>query len=185
MCAKRKASSFGWGPLFLLALPQRNTRSGSASGSLAPLDAKTCANASGKAHVADGRDVLIVRQVLRLAIDVQPRQQLIAGSQVQLRVAVIQVAVGQQQAVAAVQMSSQPRKSESSERLAKAELNRAVIRFCRIAGRKEPRVRRPAERPSARATANTPRSGMPLYVGTGPSSATSSFENERCTTASR
>jgi len=63
--------------------------------------AKTQAGAQREreAGIADGRDVLIVEKVLGLRVDVEPIQQLIATSDVELGVAVIEIAIGQEQAV--------------------------------------------------------------------------------------
>ena len=67
----------------------------------APAKAQASANREGKAGIADGRDVLIVEKILGLRVDVEPIQQLVAASDVELGVAVVEIAIGQQQAVAA------------------------------------------------------------------------------------
>ena len=65
----------------------------------APAKAQAGANREGKAGIADGRDVLIVEKILGLRVDVEPIQQLIAAADVELGVAVIEIAIGQEQAV--------------------------------------------------------------------------------------
>ena len=64
--------------------------------------AKTQAGAQREreAGIADGRDVLIVRDILGLRVEVHPAKNLNAPAQVELGVAVIQIAIGQEQAVA-------------------------------------------------------------------------------------
>ena len=77
----------------------------SAAASFAPLDAQAGADVHRQAYVTDRRDVLVIQQVLSLAIDAHPRQQLVARAKVQLGVTVIQIAVGQEQTVAAAGIS--------------------------------------------------------------------------------
>ena len=69
--------------------------------SRAPAKTEAGANRERQAGIADGRDVLIIQQVLGLSVDVHPAQYLETATQIQLGVAVIQIAVGQKKAVAA------------------------------------------------------------------------------------
>ena len=66
---------------------------------LGPLDPQAGAHGEWRAGIADGGDVLIVGEVFRLGINVQPLQQLEAAAQVQLGVAPVQIAIGQHQRV--------------------------------------------------------------------------------------
>ena len=64
-----------------------------------PANAQTGAKRERQAGIADGRDVLVVEKIFGLRVDVEPIQQLIAASDVELGVAVIEIAIGQEQAV--------------------------------------------------------------------------------------
>ena len=77
---------------------------GSMTAARAPATAKACADVERQAGVADGRDVLVVEQILSLGVDVHPFKQLEAAAQIELGVAVVEIAIGQQEAVAAVRV---------------------------------------------------------------------------------
>ncbi len=66
---------------------------------LADLDAESCAKIHGQADVTDGSDVLVAGQVFCLCIDAEPGRPLIAAAEVKLGIAVIEIAIGQQQGV--------------------------------------------------------------------------------------
>ena len=68
----------------------------------AQLESKADADARWQAHESDGSDVLIVGQVLSLAIDSQPRSYPVADAEVELGITVIEIAIGQEQAITAV-----------------------------------------------------------------------------------
>jgi len=57
-----------------------------------------------QARIANGCNVPTVGQVLRLHINPQPVHKLVASSQVQFGVSIVQIAVRQQQAVAAIEI---------------------------------------------------------------------------------
>ena len=84
---------------------------GLASTSLAPLKPHADADRRWQAHVADGRDVLVVGQVLDLPIDTQQRRDLVTRTCIELCVPKIEITVGQQQTVAAALGRSRPGRS--------------------------------------------------------------------------
>src|SRR5580658_5502059 len=70
--------------------------------SLPELNAKADAKTNGQAGIADGRDVLVVGQILGLSVDAEPIQELVTASEVDPCEAEVEIAVREQQAVAAV-----------------------------------------------------------------------------------
>ena len=66
-----------------------------------PAEANADLEVEGQAGVADGRYVLIIEQIIGLGSDIHPVKQLKAAAEVKLGVTVVEVAVGQQEAVAA------------------------------------------------------------------------------------
>jgi hypothetical protein len=80
-------------------LRQRPLTSVTAAGT--PAKAQAGAECEGKAGIADGRDVLVVEKILSLRVDIEPGEPLVAAAEVEFGVAVVEVSIGQQQAVAA------------------------------------------------------------------------------------
>src|SRR5580698_2181081 len=72
--------------------------------SLAYPDAQAGAEVERQADVTDGRDVLVAGQVFRLAVEGDPGNPLVAAADVDVGIAVVEVPVGQEQAVAAVEV---------------------------------------------------------------------------------
>ena len=66
-----------------------------------PAQAQAGADRERKTGIADWGDVLIIQQVLRLSVDIHPGQHLETAAQIEFGVAVIEIAVGQKQAIAA------------------------------------------------------------------------------------
>src|ERR1035441_5238255 len=127
----------------------------SAAGAQTPVHAKPGPDSNGQAGIADGSNVPFVQQVLRLSVDRQPGAQTVASAKVQLGVAMIQIAVGQQQAVAAVGIGVlQIGRVVAAAGKGRSE-NRAELPF-RISCREKSRMRRAAEWPGAHEWRNSP-----------------------------
>src|ERR1039458_971050 len=62
----------------------------------APANPQAGAQREWEAGIADGRDVLAVEKILGLRVDVDPGKPLVAAAEVEFRVAVVEIAVGQQ-----------------------------------------------------------------------------------------
>jgi len=124
-----------------------------------------------------------VDKVLCLRVDGKPLQELVVATEIELGIAEIEIAVGQQQTVAAVDVISGQKVGvvgPAGERAGEQGRD-----FFRCVGRAdEASVRRPTEGRAPWRGESSP-TGIPLYVGTGPRRATSSLAKERCTTASR
>src|ERR1035437_79757 len=115
---------------------------------LGPLDAQAGAEGEGQAGIADGGDVPVAGEVLRLAIDTQPGEQFVACAQVQLGVAEVQIAIGQDQGVPLIHVFV-AKKSGVVAATGKRRGEYAGEPFAGIAGRKESGVRRTPEGTSA------------------------------------
>jgi hypothetical protein len=75
-----------------------------AAASLPPLDPYTDVEVRRKRTVADRGHVLVVGQIFRLTIDSEPGKELVAEPRVQPGITGIEIAIWQQQAVAAVEV---------------------------------------------------------------------------------
>jgi len=72
-----------------------------AAASRAPAKTEACADRKRQTGIADWRYVLIIQQVLTLSVNIHPGQHLETAAQIHFGVAVIQIAVGQKQTIAA------------------------------------------------------------------------------------
>ena len=68
----------------------------------APAKTKSRAHGEGKTGIADGRDVLIVQKVFGLGVEVHPIAKLKAAAEIELGVAEIEVAIGEEEAVSSI-----------------------------------------------------------------------------------
>ena len=65
-----------------------------------PAQAQSSAHIEGQAGIADRRDMPGVKQILGLGVEVHPVVKLVAAADIKLGIAMIQVAIRQEQAVA-------------------------------------------------------------------------------------
>src|SRR6266567_525401 len=114
--------------------------------SLSELNPKAGVYVHRQAGISDGCDVLVIGQVFGQSIDAEPRQKLIAAAQVDLGVAMVEIAIGQQQTVAAV-FIGELKIGGVIAAACKCRGKNACNLALRIGGCKEPSVRRAAERP--------------------------------------
>ena len=75
-----------------------------APASFAPLDANAGAESCRQADKSDRGNSLVVCQVLSLSIDAEPRQELITRADIKFREAGIEIAIGQKQTVASIEV---------------------------------------------------------------------------------
>ena len=72
---------------------------GLAVASFAQAHAQACAEVHGEAGITDWADVAIAGQIFSLSVDIQPRQQFVTCTQIQLGKAVIPVPICQHQRI--------------------------------------------------------------------------------------
>ena len=104
---------------------------------------------------------MIVGQILCERVEAEPIPQSDAPTQIELRVTMVKVAIGQQQTVAPVDIES-AEKIRIIRPARKGGVEQERQPAMRVARRKESRVRRPSEWPCSLPGANPGPTGMPL-----------------------